>query len=140
MMTWRTFPFSPYATLPAMMLSVFFAGLSSHLAAADVDDLGYKVKAGYLFNFAKFVEWPPSAFGTPRSPFVIGVVDQGELLDYWKTLLEGKIVNGHPETLREIARGEKTQGVHLLFVSQTAQLGAEEIRDYAGGGHILLVG
>jgi len=140
MMTWRTFTLSPYATLPAMLLSVLFTGFAFHPATAADDHLEYKVKAGYLFNFAKFVEWPADAFDTSSSPFVIGVVDQGGLFEYWKTLLEGKIVNGHPVTLREIVRGEKNPRVHLLFVSRTAQTSVAEIKEYLGGGNTLLVG
>ncbi|HRE84224.1 MAG TPA: YfiR family protein [Opitutaceae bacterium] len=140
MMTWRTFPLTPYATLPAVIVSVLFAALTAHAADAEEDDLEYKVKAGYLFNFAKFVEWPAGAFPTPSSPFVIGVVDRGELLKYWKPLLEGKVVNGHPVTLREIGRGEKKPRVHLLFVSKTAPVSPAEIREYLGNGHTLLVG
>ena len=47
-------------------------------AADSVLTLEYKVKAGYLFQFAKFVEWPASAFPSADSPFVIGVLDRNE--------------------------------------------------------------
>src|SRR5262245_52584440 len=33
----------------------------------------HRVKAVFLFNFSKFVEWPPSAFAAADAPFVIGV-------------------------------------------------------------------
>src|ERR1051326_8071551 len=34
----------------------------------------YQIKAVLLLNLARFVDWPPSAFATPDSPLVIGVV------------------------------------------------------------------
>src|SRR5262249_24763694 len=34
----------------------------------------YVLKAGFLYNFAKYVEWPPDAFATPDAPISIGVV------------------------------------------------------------------
>jgi len=44
----------------------------------------YVVKAGFLFNFAKYVEWPADAFDKPDSPISIGIVGAdpfGEDLD-----------------------------------------------------------
>ena len=46
-------------------------------AAEPAVTLEYKVKAGYLFNFGKFVEWPVSAFAAADSPFVIAIMDGG---------------------------------------------------------------
>jgi len=34
----------------------------------------YQVKAVFLFNFAQFVEWPPTAFPEATAPLVIGVL------------------------------------------------------------------
>ena len=45
---------------------------ASLLAGADVTPVGeYQLKAVFLFNFAKFVEWPPIAFADAREPFTI---------------------------------------------------------------------
>jgi hypothetical protein len=33
-----------------------------------------QVKAAYLFNFLKFMEWPAEAFVDPHAPIVIGIV------------------------------------------------------------------
>ena len=34
----------------------------------------YQIKAAFLFNFAQFVEWPPTAFTNADAPFCIGVL------------------------------------------------------------------
>ena len=34
----------------------------------------YKVKAAFLYNFIKFVEWPEEKLGEPNKPIVIGIV------------------------------------------------------------------
>ena len=67
----------------------------------------YEVKAAYLYNFAKFIEWPPA---TAHGEFVIGVLGQdpfGETLDRvlrGKALGDRKIVNR--ATLRNVARAQ----------------------------------
>ena len=39
------------------------------------------VKAAYLFNFAKVIEWPASAFAGAKAPIVIGVVGRDSVGD-----------------------------------------------------------
>src|SRR5689334_4250328 len=36
-----------------------------------------QVKAAFLYNFTKFVEWPSEAFQYPDSPIVIGTIGDG---------------------------------------------------------------
>jgi hypothetical protein len=38
----------------------------------------YKVKAAFILNFARFVEWPENAFATPTSDLVIGVLGRDD--------------------------------------------------------------
>ena len=54
------------------MLAVLSASVSaaSALGALDRSVGEYQVKAAYLYNLAKFVEWPSSAFETPDAPLV----------------------------------------------------------------------
>src|ERR1700674_3063378 len=45
---------------------------------------GYEVKAAFLFNFAKFIDWPPGSFASPQSAFTICVLGRdpfGNILD-----------------------------------------------------------
>jgi uncharacterized protein DUF4154 len=41
----------------------------------------YEIKAGFLFNFTKFVEWPPDAFADPSVPIVLGIVGDNPVTD-----------------------------------------------------------
>src|SRR3954468_16368142 len=54
----------------------------------------YQVKAAYLFNFAKFIEWPASAFPSEQSPFAIGVVGSGRFRDELENTVQSKTLNG----------------------------------------------
>ena len=36
----------------------------------------YRIKSAYLFNFTKFVEWPPRSFAGAEAPLTIGVLDE----------------------------------------------------------------
>ena len=56
---------------------VAFLGLALLPGPAGADAGGvdeYALKAAFLYNFTRFVEWPDSAFETPDSPFRICVL------------------------------------------------------------------
>jgi len=91
------------------------------MATADATEedasLEYKVKAAYLFHFAKFVEWPPNAFAGAKGPIVFGVVGKdpfGEILD---ETLKGKMAAEHPILIKRYKGAEDLEPCHILFVS-----------------------
>ncbi len=79
----------------------------------------YRVKATFLFNFAKFVTWPATVQGAPGAPTVVGVLGQdpfGAVLD--QTLV-GQNVAGHPFQVRRLTGQDSLTGCHLLFISRS---------------------
>jgi hypothetical protein len=55
-------------------------GLLLVATAAPAQMVGeYRVKALFIYNFAKFVEWPPGTFADPRDPFVMCLAGLGPL-------------------------------------------------------------
>ncbi|EEF60376.1 YfiR family protein [Pedosphaera parvula] len=75
-------------------------GIISGGARADEERPSeYQVKAAFVYNFAKFVEWPVSAFRGPADSITIGVV--------------GETGNGFEEALEQTIRGKTINGRHL---------------------------
>jgi hypothetical protein len=60
----------------------------------------YAVKAAYLFNFAKFVEWPKGTFGGNTEPILIGVLGEDPFGEDLDRTIDGKSVNGHTIRLK----------------------------------------
>ena len=60
--------------LIALALALAFWPARSEGADSSI---GYKVKGGYIFNFARFIEWPEDAARKPDAPFVIAVMEIG---------------------------------------------------------------
>lgn len=75
------------------------------------------LKAAFLFNFARHVDWPAEAFPTNASPFVIAVVGGDGMADAVEGAFKDKVVQGHPVALRRSVKGERLEGVHLVFVA-----------------------
>jgi hypothetical protein len=77
----------------------------------------YEVKAGFLYNFITFTEWPAKAFSTKESPYVIGVLGEdpfGPALDH---VLKGAHIKSRPLVIRRFTRLEDMHRVHILFLS-----------------------
>src|SRR5260370_8939030 len=58
----------------ALSVSLSWAPDAFAQARDSSDSSEYLIKAGFIFNFAKFVEWPATAFAQPDSPIVIGIL------------------------------------------------------------------
>ena len=76
----------------------------------------YEVKAAFLFNFAKFVEWPDSAFPDTSAPLSICILGDAPFGEAFVPI-QGQTVRGR--RLR-VERHQKVDGLvdcHILFVS-----------------------
>jgi len=76
----------------------------------------YLIKAAFLYNFAKFVEWPSEAFKDNLSPinlYILGSDPFGEAL----TSIRDKTVKGRRLSIKRVNTPEEISGCHILFVS-----------------------
>jgi YfiR/HmsC-like len=76
----------------------------------------YQIKAAFLYNAAKFIEWPPES-GTSGS-FVIGVLGEdpfGSLLDD----LSSKTIKGKKIIIKRFSSLDKVRECHMLFIPAT---------------------
>lgn len=73
-----------------LLLALFPLGV---LRAAGPSE--YQVKAAFIYNFAKFVEWPASNFPSAASPMVLAVVGD-EAMKNDISAISGRLVGTHP--------------------------------------------
>ncbi len=78
------------------------------------EDLEYQVKAAFLFNFLKFVEWPAAGDG----PWVIGILGRDPFGGALDRTVQGKMVNGRAVEVRRYARPNDVKDCHVLFISR----------------------
>jgi len=87
------------------------------LNAQQVDE--YRAKAAFLYNFAKFVEWPPELSGDAHEVLTICVLGHdpfGQALD---DVIAGKVIAGRPLALRRLTDARHTNGCRILFISSS---------------------
>jgi len=126
-----------FCALAALLLSAIPRGV----AEAQSNTAGeYEVKAAFLYNFAKFIEWPESSFPDPQSPLTICVLGSdpfGRTLD---DALQGKMIGNRPVTLERFKNPAQARQCHIAFVSSSEARRLPEIQDQLRGASVLLVG
>jgi YfiR/HmsC-like len=80
----------------------------------------YQVKAAFLFNFAKFVEWPSEAFSDSNAPLVITVFGEDPFNGSLEAV-KGKFVNNRKLTIRRVRDIQDIGKCNVLFVSPSAK-------------------
>lgn len=123
-----------------VFVSIAFGICGTRMKAEETIPHEYNVKAAYLFNFAKFIDWPTNAFPTPDSPFVIGVLENGEAMGELSAVLTGKQINGRPVKLIPIPPEKIPKDLQILFVTRAAEKSPDELQKAMRGTSTLLVG
>ncbi|MFP4033298.1 MAG: YfiR family protein [Desulfococcaceae bacterium] len=118
---------SPFRHLrpPALALILFMAATFSPLfpeaAAQETDALEgaeYRVKAAFVYHFARFTHWPDGAFERPESPLILCVAGEPPGIEALFSLRD-KLVRGRPILVRRFAPDEAA-ACHVLFVGMAS--------------------
>jgi uncharacterized protein DUF4154 len=127
----------PRRVLPiSLSLALVFVALPAR-AQEGVSE--YQVKAAYLFNFLKFVEWPEDAFSDALAPFVIGVVGEDPFGNSLPQVVIGKTVQGRDLVIRVFHAGEDLRSAHILFISASEKKRLPVILSPLRGSSVLTV-
>ena len=68
--------------------------VSAPASAQRPDSSEGAIKAAFLYNFTKFVEWPGSAFPQPSAAFVVCAFADGAFRKELETILQNEQVRG----------------------------------------------
>jgi len=116
------------------------AGRAADAPPAATISAEYRVKAGFLFNFLQFVEWPARAVGETSAPIVIGVLGEDPFGSYLDELVQGEKVGEHPIVVRRFRRADEIADCHILFLSRSEAAQFEKNLSALAGRSVLTVG
>jgi hypothetical protein len=85
-----------------------------------------QVKAAFMFNFAKFVEWPPGTFANGQAPIILGFSDRDPLAPTLETL-RGKVVQGRRLEIQRCREPEDFKRCQIFFASASERAGLPQI-------------
>jgi len=78
-----------------------------------------QVKAAFLYNFVKFVEWPSQAFKTPMDPIVLCVLGHNPIGNALEEVIRGKSIGGRALAFRQVGDAQEASTCQILFVSSS---------------------
>lgn len=107
--------------------------------AQDSPPSEYQLKAAFLFNFAKFVEWPSKTFAGPTSPIVIGVLGENVFHGDLEQAIRGKVINNHPLQFKEFHSVTEATNCQILFISPSEKSRLPKILESLHGASVLTV-
>jgi hypothetical protein len=87
----------------------------------------YQVKAVFLFNFSRFVEWPASAFASPDAPFVVGVFGHDPFGADLDEVVKGETVNGRPLVVKRLQTVAEAAACQIVFIHQSEEKRLAEV-------------
>ena len=108
-------------------------------AAAAAPFQEYQIKAVYLLNFARFVDWPAAALPAARQPMSICVVGTNPFGEYLPDAIRDERVEGHPLAWRELRRGESLAGCNIAYLSRSEDGHIDAVLTQAAQQHVLTV-
>ena len=128
----------------AMLLLVAWnVGPAMLPAQEDVESMAsreHRIKAAYLYQFGRYVEWPAKAFASAEAPFVIGVLQNDPLIPALDQIARIKRVQDRPMEIRRFPSAADIRACNLLHLpaSLAPETQAEVIRKMLGNGTLLV--
>jgi hypothetical protein len=98
----------------------------------------YDLKAAFLYNFTKFIEWPAASLSSGN--FVIGIFGDDPFGQVVDDVTRGKAVSGHPIRLRRLKEPAEARDCNMVFVTSTDRKKIQELLDATKGSAVLTVG
>jgi len=127
----------------ALSVSLSWAPGTCAQASDSSDSSEYLIKAGFIYNFAKFVEWPSAAFTQPDSPIVIGILGTdpfGNLID---RIIENKKIGARGLVVKRLKWGTDLKDLKeckILFVGASEKAHLDDLVQIVKSLPILTVG
>jgi hypothetical protein len=120
-----------------ILLTVLLAGISALGSAQTV--AAPALKAAFLYNFAKFTEWPVDALGS-GSPLGVCTTDAA-VFDELVKITAGRSLGNHQVAARRVAAADESlRACHMLYVPEMDAKNTAQLLDALKGAPMLTVG
>jgi hypothetical protein len=99
-----------------------------------------QVKALFLFNFAKYVDWPAGAFSNSSTPIVIDVIGEDGFSDEFRRVTGDRTVNDRKVVIKQIEATADLNDCQILFIGSSEKAHLSEILEAVKNSAVLTVG
>lgn len=134
-------------SLPTIAILAFAIGVVSPVLDGQAEDRRtqttslpeYSVKAAFVYNFARFTQWPESAFREAASPLRLCVLGQ-DPFEGALDMIAGRSIGNRELLVSYPIWADHARDCHILFISEPAQDQLPEIVTHLNGAPVLIIG
>lgn len=123
-----------------LLCALLSAATTVSTAAEEARISETQIKAAFIYNFTKFVEWPAEAFAGKTDPIVIGILGESPLTAVLTTIVENRKVNGRSILVTNVKTAADIERLQMLFVGEEQDEPFAELRSLVAGDAILTIG
>jgi uncharacterized protein DUF4154 len=122
--------------LAAAIAACLWTTASTHVAAAETT--ASTLKAAFLYNFAKFTEWPADALA-PGQRLSLCVMGDASVADALEQTIQGRQLEGHELSVRVVKSSDPLRSCHLLYADRADGHMSTQVLQAVGGAAVLTV-
>ena len=125
-------------TVCALLLAAAVDVRAQNLGSTESSE--HLIKAGYVYNFAKLVEWP--AWAAPKGqPIVIGVLGNDDFASVLSHAVDGKKVDDRVFVVKRLKSKDplKDCACRILFVAASESARTDEIIQFQNAASVLTI-
>lgn len=112
---------------------------SADAATAQLTADEYGLKGAFLYNLAKFVDWPSEKLKADDAPFVVAVAGPGAL-DRIAAVVRDKLIEKHKVVFRLLRDETEIGDCHILFITRSQKDRVPEMVSAANRAGVLTLG
>lgn len=123
-----------------VILMLMISGIGTRVYAQSDTETEYRIKALYLLNFAKGVEWAAFCFPSSTTPITVAIIGEdpfGQVID---GVLSGRKIGNRSIVVKRFATVDDIDMCHILFVGESEKDNIEPILEAARFWYALTVG
>ena len=99
----------------------------------------HMIKAGFLYNFAKFVEWPKEVFKNTTAPLIIGIYGKDLFGSSFDQTIKQKTVQGRGLLIKRFKTLGELTVCHILFINPSEEGHLSKVMSKTKDWHVLTV-
>jgi hypothetical protein len=126
------------ARVVTMFLAFVCVAGSAAVAAQKTSDA--QVEAAYVYNFAKFVEWPERKFASSNAPIRFCVMNDFAFEANMSRTVIGKSIAGHPLQVVQVRDTSGAMQCHVLFVNAMQERQLRHMHELLRESNVLTIG